>query len=388
MLTEAGSPAKAHQGHVEKPLAAAAVPLPRGSGANTTTAMLARLSRLQAIAVILGLALLAAWTLTIGPAESGKAITGDGSYSDVMLYTEIADAVASGEGYYHAATRIHRAHGFPTSPFVTVRLPTLAWIEAGLGWRAAHIALVSLLVVTALAWLAALRPVTNGRERLGAALLVLAGGAMAARADLVVTHELWAGVLVALAMALLVRGLWLPALLACAAALAIRELALPFVAVAAFEALRAKRWRELAAWAALVAVYALVLWLHREAVAPLSLPTDARSQGWGGLRGPAAPLRDFAEVTLLGLLPAPVSCLAALLALAGFLAAPPALGRLALPYLAAIALLLAAFARPVNFYWAILAIPTVMAGLAFLPRMVRDLAAALRRTPGRPRPHT
>ncbi|GAB7555599.1 hypothetical protein NRB_51200 [Novosphingobium sp. 11B] len=344
-------------------------------------AMLAALTRLQALAVIALFVVLALATLTIGAASTGEAISGDGRYSDVQLYHDIGNAVAGGEDYYHAATRLQRAHGFPTSPFVTVRLPTLAWIEAALGWRTVHVLLCVLLAVTAAAWFTMLRPLVNGRERMLAMLLVLVGGAMVASPGLSVSHELWAGVLVALAMALRVKGLTAPAFptaafLAAASALAIRELALPFVLLAAFWAWRSGRYRELAAWAALIAGYAVVLLLHRQAVVPLSLPGDALSQGWDGLRGPGAVLQDIADVTLLHLIPAPFSYLAVLLCLLGFLGAPPPLARFALPWLATIALLLAVFARPVNFYWAILSVPTVMAGLAFLPRTLRDLIRA------------
>ncbi|WP_159975997.1 MULTISPECIES: hypothetical protein [unclassified Novosphingobium] len=341
--------------------------------------MFASLTRLQALFVFVGLVVLAALSLTIRAEPGGAAITGTGTYSDVKLYVDIAQAVSGGEDYYHAATRLHRLHGFPTSPFVTVRLPTLAWIEAALGLKTAHLLLGALLTITSLAWFAMLRPLVNAAERVGATLLVLIGGAMVASANLVVTHELWAGVLVALATALLARGLWVPALLAIASALAIRELALPFVPIAAFWALRDGRRREAAAWLALLAAYALALYLHKLAVTPLSLPGDALSQGWGGMRGPAAPLRDIVDVTLINLLPPPLSYLVAFLALAGFLGAPAPLARIALPWLGAIVVLLAGFARPVNFYWAILCVPMVTAGLAFLPRLVRQLVEALRR---------
>ncbi|PNU06254.1 hypothetical protein [Novosphingobium guangzhouense] len=341
--------------------------------------MLAALTRIQALAVIALIVALALATLTIGPAQTGEAISGDGRYSDVQLYHDIGNAVAGGEDYYHAATRLQRAHGFPTSPFVTVRLPTLAWIEAAFGWRATHGMLCALLAAAAVAWFAMLRPLVGAGERVAAMLLVLAGGAMVASPGLSVSHELWAGVLVALAMALRVKGLTVPAFIAAALALAIRELALPFVLLAGLWAWRSGRRAELAAWALLLAAYAIALFLHRGAVEPLSLPDDALSQGWGGLRGPGAVLQDIADVTVLHLFPAPPSYLAVLLCLTGFLGAPVPLARFALPWLATIALLLAVFARPVNFYWAILTVPTVMVGLAFLPRAARDLAKALRR---------
>lgn len=341
--------------------------------------MLAALTRIQAIAAIVVIVLMGLASLTVGPATTGEAITGTGAYSDVRLYTDIGNAVARGEDYYHAATRLQRAHGFPTSPFVTVRMPTLAWIEAALGWTGTRMLLCALLVCTAVAWFAMLRPLVAAGERVAAMLLVLLGGAMAASPGLAVSHELWAGVLVALALALRVQQRWISALIAAAAALAIRELALPFVLMAALWAWREGARRELVAWLALLALYAVALFLHRQAVTPLSLPTDALSQGWGGLRGPGAVLQDIADVTLLHLIPAPLSYLAVYLAFVGFLGAPVPVARLAVPWLLAVALLLGVFARPVNFYWAILSVPMVTAGLAFLPRAVRDLGMAVRR---------
>ena len=35
------------------------------------------------------------------------------------------------------------------------------------------------------------------------------------------------------------------------------------------------------------------------------------------------------------------------------------------------------FARPSNFYWAMLVAPTLLAGLAFVPRALTDLVAAM-----------
>lgn len=339
--------------------------------------MLRTLSRLQATCVLLALLALATIALTTRPAIADGTTKGTGTYSDVRLYHDIAEAVRGGEGYYAAATRLHRAHHFPTRPFVAVRLPTLAWIEAAVGWPAARVLLGALLALAATTWFRAVGAL--GGPRLAASLLLVVGGAMAARADLVVTHELWAGMLVALAIAFRAGGKVAAAVLATAAALAIRELALPFVVLALGWALIDRRWREAGAWTALLALFGCALLLHRAAVDPLSLPTDALSQGWGGLRGIGAPWRDFSDVTLLGLLPAPLSYLLALLGLVGFLGAPAPLARLALPWVTGVAVLLAVFARPVNFYWAILAVPTIMAGLAFLPRAAVDLAYALRR---------
>jgi hypothetical protein len=44
-------------------------------------------------------------------------------------------------------------------------------------------------------------------------------------------------------------------------------------------------------------------------------------------------------------------------------------------------MMLALFARPDTFYWALIAAPLSFVGLAFLPKVAADLAEALRRAP-------
>ena len=167
------------------------------------------------------------------------------------------------------------------------------------------------------------------------------------------------------------------AIAAAGLALAIRELALPFVLLAALFAVMERRWRELGGWLALVAAFGIGLALHAHAVAAHVLPGDLPSQGWEGLRGPGAPLRDIGDVTLLTVFPRPLVYVLALLPLFGWLAAPARTARFAVPLFAGYMALQALFAREQNFYWAIMILPAYLAGYAFLPRLVRDLAHAL-----------
>jgi len=54
----------------------------------------------------------------------------DGARVDMDLYRTINARVATGEDYYEVATDEHRRTNYPTSPFVTVRTPVLAWTTA------------------------------------------------------------------------------------------------------------------------------------------------------------------------------------------------------------------------------------------------------------------
>lgn len=338
--------------------------------------MLSALTRMQALLLVVLLTALAAWSLTIRPVPVDDSAP-KADYSDVRLYHDMALRITAGSGYYAAAASLQREHGFPTRPFVTVRLPTLVMTAVWFGWGTVRAVLIGLLFMAVLLWLRALDGIAANGERIAAALLVLAGGAMVENPGLVTQHELWAGILLTIALALRVRGNWAGAVLAAGAALAIRELALPFVLLAAVFALLDRRWRELVAWAALVLLFGVGLVFHAHAVMTHVLPGDLASQGWSELRGPCAPLRDIADVTLLTVVPPPLVYLLALLPLYGWLAAPTRLARFAVPLFAGYMALLALFAREQNFYWAIMLLPAYLAGYAFLPRLARDLARAL-----------
>lgn len=344
--------------------------------------MISVLTRVQALFVAVVLIALGAWALTIRPAPIAEPLPA-ADYSDVRLYQDMARRIGDGTGYYAAATGLQREHGFPTSPFVTVRLPTLVMAAVWFGWSTLRAVLFGLLLVAVVLWYRALDGLAARGEQIGAAVLVLAGGAMVENPGIVTQHELWAGTLLAIAFALRVRGNWILAIAAAGLALAIRELALPFALLAALFALADQRWRELGGWLALVMVFGVGLALHADAVAAHVLPGDLPSQGWDGMRGPAAPLRDIGDVTVLTVFAPPLVYLLALLPLFGWLAAPARIARFAVPLFVGYMALLALFAREQNFYWAIMIMPAYVAGYAFLPRLLRDLAHALlaRRNP-------
>ncbi len=336
--------------------------------------MLRALSPLQARIAAILLALACLWAALLSPAAP-QPPTGLPFYSDIQLYHAIAARVSQGEDYYEAATTLQRAHNFPTQPFVTVREPTLSLLGASFGWERMRGLLGGLLLLATVLWY---RQLQSARlpERIGAGLAILLGGGMVSQPALVVQHEQWAGVL--LALALLFRGgrLWPVALLFAGAALAIRELALPFVLLALLFALVERRRHEVLGWTLLVVVFALGMAFHAHAVNAVAGAHDPVSQGWNGLRGPAAVLRDLIDVSLLNRLPGALARPLALLALFGWLAVPLRQARFAVLWFAGYALMLALFARSQNFYWAIMLLPAWFIGFAFLPRALSDLANA------------
>lgn len=298
---------------------------------------------------------------------------------DMALYARIAARMAAGEGYYAAALGEHRASGYPTRPFVTVRLPTLALVQQTVGLKGvqALAMLITSTAIIALNWRAA--PVGDVPVRILASAMLAAGGGAALSPVAGYDHDFIAGLLLTLALLAYRPGCSWPALLAAGAALAVRELAAPFVVLWLGFALAAKRWREVAGVAGILAVFAGGVAAHAGAVDAARLPGDLVSQGWAGLAGYGLPIAALGELTGLRFLPAWLAAPLAVLPLIGWLGRGGRLGLFATLWFAGIATMMALFARPANYYWAELAQPAYMLGLAFAPQALRDLWHAVAR---------
>ncbi|TAD81697.1 MAG: hypothetical protein EAY70_04500 [Sphingomonadales bacterium] len=298
---------------------------------------------------------------------------------DMALYARIHARVAGGEGYYAAALAEQRASNYPTRPFVAVRLPTLAWVQAVVGASGVRV----LAIMVAAVGLAVLNgravPFATLTERLAASLLLILGGGAALSPLAGYDHDFIAGLLLTLSLLLYRPERWWPALLAAGAALAVRELAASFVLVWLAVALAARRWREAASVAALLAVSAGVMGLHFLAVEAGRQNGDLVSQGWSAHSGFGLPLAALAKLTGLRFLPAAVAAPLAILPLMGWAGLGGRIGLFAVVWFAGLATAMALFARPENYYWAQLALPAYALGLAFSPRGIAELALRVAR---------
>ncbi|MCH2486159.1 MAG: hypothetical protein MK010_00230 [Erythrobacter sp.] len=294
-----------------------------------------------------------------------------GARVDMDLYRTINARVAAGEEYYAVATDEHRRTEYPTAPFVTVRTPVLAWTTAlwgAAGWRAIAIALW---VANILAWHAALKTRGSRFERMGAAFAVALFGLVALIPGIATSHEALAGLMVSLALALSER--FFPAALALAfCASALRLLAVPFLLLWTALAILQKRWSRAMALGAALAVLAIGVILHANAVAAARLPGDLVSEGWQALIGPALPLYGINLLTILQELPAWIAGPLGVLPFLGWAALGGRLGTLALGWFAGFILFVALFARLENFYWMGLVVPAYGIGLVFVPRAIAD----------------
>jgi hypothetical protein len=306
--------------------------------------------------------------------------TGGESTGDLALYQRINGRMEAGEGYYAAALAEQRTHNYPTIPFVTVRTPVLAWgwlLFGQLGWR---LVASGLLIATTFAWIGALQGRTLFAERAAAALLLFTAGSGAFLERVGLLHDLLAGLCLSLALGLHRPHRWWPSWIAAALGLAIRELALPFVLLWAAIALAQRRWREFAAVAVLLGLFATGMALHASAVVAERLPGDVPSPGWHAMLGPALFLRSLTELTPpLVQLPPALAAPLALLPFVGWLGLGGRLGLFASLWFAGFALAMALFARENNFYWVMLVLPAYAAGMALVPRAIADLVAATAR---------
>ncbi len=310
---------------------------------------------------------------TTPTAASPQAQTQGRAKGDMALYARIAARVAAGNGYYAAAIAEHRASHYPTRPFVTVRLPTLAWWQAAIGADAVRWFALGL----AVACVAALnrRPALRASlpERYAASALLALGGGAALSPVAGFDHDFIAGMLLTLALFAYRPGGWWPALLATGAALAVRELAAPFAALWLALALADRRWREAAAVAGLLGLFAVVMAVHANAVEALRLPGDLASQGWNARAGYGLPITALWQLTGLRFLPEALAVPLAILPLVGWAAVGGRAGLFAVLWFTGLATMMALFARPANYYWAELALPAYAVGLAFAPRGLAEL---------------
>lgn len=337
----------------------------------------AGLSRRQARIGLVLVAALVLLCLTALLTPPPPAVTGEGratDQADVVLYEGIVAGVRHGGRYYDVAAAALRAGDYPLRPFVTFRLPTLAQVQAALPPLATPGLLYLLAFAVFLAWAARLVPALNRRPPVIVALALLAGGMVAfVQPELAAFHEIWAGLLIALSLALRRPGRWVEAAALGLAAMLIRETAALYVAVMAVLAWRDGARREAFGWAATVAVLALVVALHAQAVAGVVRPLDPASPGWSGLLGPGFFVTTLAVSTALMLTPLWLAAPLLALAFTGWAAWRDPLATRALAMFAAYGLLLAVAGRPDTFYWGLMVAPTVLIGLAFAPDGLHDL---------------
>jgi hypothetical protein len=293
--------------------------------------------------------------------------------SDLQLYHSVASQVAQGRGYYAAAIELQRANDFPVRPFVTVRLPTLAWGQALMGVEVLLAIQVALLLAGACAWFWFLSSCSRPERYAAAVLYAVFGGSMIGT-DAVAQHEVWAGLLVSLALPLSGR-FPVPAILLGLAASLVRELAAPFLALIALAGWSDRDTAISLKAIGAMAVVGIAMAGHYLAVSAFTHPGDPSSQGWMGWGGPRAVATDMSVITAAGDLPAIVYAIFGFLPMFGWLSLAGPVGRLSVLWFGGVLLAVMVIARPDNLRWIDMLMPAYFVGLALVPRFFAGLAA-------------
>jgi len=295
---------------------------------------------------------------------------------DLALYDRVIERLQRGENYYDAVAIEHRRSHYPLNPGLAVRLPTLAVAEAWVPLPGQVAASILLLLGVLAAWWRRLDEEPGGKDvRMLGMAGVFVGCSILTFRYFFVLHELWAGGLLALAFGLHRpdRGKWLGAWIAAALALSIREHALPFVLLMGAFAAWHRRWKEAAAWAALVLIFVAALAWHLHIVAGLIRPDDAHGPSWITLRGLGGWLSMIVLSSNLRLLPHFIAGSLVVLMMLGWAGWRSSAGSFGTLLQLGYGLAFMIAGRGDNWYWGMVVAPSLFIGLAFLPHVVPSL---------------
>lgn len=336
-----------------------------------------RKSRTRLVIAALALLLLACMAALIVPDPTAVSTVPGARQSDqtdLMVYEKIVAGVKGGGDYYTVATDTLRAGGYPLRPFLTVRMPSLAVVQAALpAWGPAALMLL-LAAYVGMTWGFRLgEALPRAVPRIFAALLLIGSMLAFLQPDLAAFHEIWAGLLIALSLGLRRPGRWIEAVAFGLVAMLIRETAALYAIVMLVLAWLEGERREALGWGVALALFAAALAAHAHAVMGVTGPLDAASPGWSGLLGFGFFVKSLSLATALQLLPTAAAALIVGLCLFGWAAWDDPLGLRMLVILAGYAAVIGIFARLDTFYWALMVAPVFLVGLAFVPDALRDL---------------
>jgi hypothetical protein len=306
---------------------------------------------------------------------SGNNVRTDGP--DIKLYKGIVERIHNGDSYYYAAGDELRSRGYPTRPFLTWRMPFLAWV---LGFMPSPLlgkwTLIALALAALYLWVKILQKEGGAWFAISGALLFYAPLLFCFSDNGFYVHELWAGVCIALSLATYTGGRKLLSVASGIAALMIRELALPYVLIMLFAAIKTRQRGETAFWSLGLFAFGVFLVFHCFVVSDLIRDTDLASRGWlqfGGWRFVMNATRANAFlVSAPWWIPAILLPLI-LLGLLGWRTKGGTLVALTtLTYMAAYLIV----GRFDNILWGLLYAPLLPLGLVHAPRSLTDLVKA------------
>lgn len=350
-----------------------------GSSLHTAYACLPpRRARAALAAWAIGTALCVA--ITLSPAASRVTPKGRPGVGDNALYWAIANRVSAGEDFYQASAQELSARHYPMASVFNWRVPLPI---AMVGWvRYPWIARLMLGAIGLGVLLLGVEMLVRERHRLQAALgaLLLTGPlGLCVLDDLFVMPVLWAGAWIALSVCAYDLKWRRLAVVAGLAAPFFREVALPYCLLSAALAWRDRRPREVAVWAAGLAVWGLYFAYHCvEVLRVMPANAPAFSGSWIQFGGLPFAIATTQMNPYLLVVPQWVTGLyfaAGLFALAGW--NTPA-GRRIAATVCLFVILFAVVGRPFNYYWGLLTAPLFCLSVSQFPGALADCWRAAR----------
>jgi len=327
---------------------------------------------LHRLLLCVGLPALFALVVCLAPKAAGETKPREGREGDVALFKSVVHRMEDGQPYYQAFGTELRARHYPARSVFNWRQPFLYRMLASVSSNVSQL----LLIVLSLALLVATRR-TLGSNRLAAltitnaTALIALDGIGAPPATRYFT-ELWAGAFIGLSALSYARHRTVRGALWGLLALFIRELAAPYCALAAFLAVRGRRWREIRVWAAGAMLYGIYYARHSLAALQHMQSGDvSHVQSWLYWGGLPFLLKVWQFNGLLLVAP---SWVLGLVVVAIVIAswAPHVPLHLRLSVLLYSVLFLAV-GQPFNEYWGLLTAPIIALWLAYAPGGFRVL---------------
>lgn len=346
-------------------------------GATDWSWRFAEWSRRRRIAVLLMFVALATWgavAAVMSPVERPEAPEGK---ADVDFYSVIVEQMRDGRGYYDVIDSEQAARGFPTTPFVTVREPTLAWFLSTFPPAATTVVFVGLGV---LLMGLALRTfdLTERRRSMWVSMVVLSATMMVVYGgnEAKTFHEVWTTLFLAVGLLAARLGSGRISMGAVLAASLVRELAAPIMPIMAVLAWRAGRRREAVEWLAVTAVFTIFYGWHVWRVETEVTSVEIESPGWITWRGWPGAVDAFGASSILVVVPAAVASVVLALGVFGWIMRR---GPVFNPVAAAVvfyAVLLSIGGRDDTWYWGYYVGGLIVVGV---PLGIAACAALLRR---------
>ena len=297
---------------------------------------------------------------------------------DIALYRAVVNRMQSGESFYAATGDEQHLRGYATTPFLTWRLPTLAWLIATLGELPMANILRVLAGLAMLAWIQSLKDLGfHRRGTIFGVLLVYSSLVIVMPPVSVFLHEAWAATLLALSLGLWQR-FWRLSVLLGIAALGFRELALPYVLAMALCAGWDGRWREVMGWILGASLFLIGITWHASIVNPLIQPNALQGGGWLAMGGWTFVLSANQLNIIILALGQWLTALWVPLALIGAGSSSGPLGNRLLLIVGGYTSAFLFVGRPDNGYWGIIYGPLIALSLTFVPAGMSTLWSAAR----------